>query len=145
MSAFLMQKLIAALTVASGTAYTLTASYADVDFGTTDPVITIPTTNDYLIIASLQSTCVGATYGAAEEVRAILRRTNNTPADLGTERVQPIPTMTTLSVGGPAITLFHRYSATAGDTISMRARLSATPSAGSVTISNALIFAVRDT
>lgn len=141
---FLPQSLVAASTTASGTAYTLTNAFAAVDFGTTDPSITIPSTGTYILICPLQASCVGATFAAAEEVRAIFRRTNNTPADIGTERNQPIPVMTTLSVGGPSITLiFNGYSATAGDIITINSRLSATPSAGSVTISNAQIFAIR--
>lgn len=141
---FLSQSLAAASTTAAGTAYTLTNAFAAVDFGTTDPTITLPSAGTYILVASLQASCVGSTFAAAEDVRAILRRTNNTPADIGTERNQPIPTMTTLSVGGPSITLiFNGYSATAGDIITINAKLSATPSAGSVTISNAQIFALR--
>lgn len=144
MPLFLPQGLVAVSTTAAGTAYTLTNAFAAVDFGTTDPIITLPTTGTYILVASLQSSCVGATFAAAEEARAILRRTNNTPADIGTERNQPIPVMTTLSVGGPSITLmFNGYSATAGDIITINARLSALPGAGSVTISAAQIFAIR--
>lgn len=145
MPLFLPQGLVAASTTAAGTAYTLTASFAAVDFGTTDPTITLPA-GTFILVATLQASCVGATFAAAEEVRAILRRTNNTPADIGTERNQPIPTMTTLSVGGPEITLiFNGYTSTVGDIITINSRLSATPSAGSVTISNAQIFAIRTT
>lgn len=142
---YLSQGLAAVSTTAAGTAYTLTNAFAAVDFGTTDPTITLPA-GTFILVATLQASCVGSTFAAAEDVRAILRRTNNTPADIGTERCQPIPIMTTLSVGGPSITLiFNGYSATVGDILTINAKLSATPSAGSVTISAAQIFAIRIT
>lgn len=145
MPLFLPQGVVAVSTTAAGTAYTLTNAFAAVDFGTTDPTITLPA-GTFILVASLQASCVGASFAAAEDVRAILRRTNNTPADIGTERCQPIPIMTTLSVGGPSINLiFNGYSATVGDIITINAKLSATPSAGSVTISACQIFAIRTT
>lgn len=145
MPLFLPQGLVAVSTTASGTAYTLTNAFAATVFGTTSPIITMPA-GSFILVASLQASCVGASFAAAEDVRAIFRRTNNTPADIGTERAQPIPTMTTLSVGGPSITLiFDGYTATVGDTITINSKLSATPSAGSVTISAAQIFAIRKT
>lgn len=130
-------------TIASGTAYTLTASNADVAFGTTSPNITLGAAGTYLVTATIQTSLVGATYAAAQKVTYNARRTNNTPADLsGTTFSGPTSTVaiTTVTDAGPTITLSFTYNtANTNDIIGLRGVLSATPSVGSVTCSAATI------
>lgn len=45
---------VQAAVTGAGTNYTLTTSYARVDFGTTDPEIVLPTAGTYLIVGNFQ-------------------------------------------------------------------------------------------
>src|SRR5882757_3875295 len=82
----------------AGTIYTLTASYALLDFGTTDPAITITTAGTYLIWANANFTARGATYAATNTYSIKLRKTSGTPADVtGAARTLTIPIITTVS------------------------------------------------
>jgi hypothetical protein len=132
-------------TYAAGTAYSLTASDAAVDFGTTDPTITIATAGTYLIQGRANLKYNGATYAGTQTATVHLRRTNNTPADISnatTTATMRIVTTITDTVGvmplPPVI-----YTATAGDVISVYGSLSAAPAAGSVDCTEASIVAIR--
>jgi len=129
--------------VASGTAYTLTGSFANVDFGTTDPTITISNAGNYLLTVDCSSALVGATPVAGQYVEIILRRDNNTAANLGTSRSQPLPIVTASTQEGPSVSIVSfPYTASAGDIITVQARLIGTLTGGSATIDNAHIVAV---
>lgn len=132
-------------TIASGTAYTLTASNADVAFGTTSPIVTLGATGTYLISVTIQTQLSGASFAAAQSVSYNLRRTNNTAADIsGSTFSAPLSTVaiTTVTDAAPAITITYLYSTTnATDTVGIRGVVSATPSLGSVTCSAATINA----
>lgn len=65
---------------AAGTAYTLTATPAALDFGTTDPVISLGQAGTYLILASVTEDAAGAVANYVSTYK--LRRTNNTAADV---------------------------------------------------------------
>ena len=67
---------------ASGTAYQLTATPALLDFGTTDPSLTISKSGTYLVTARVKLGYNAATFAAVRTVTLKLRRTNNTAADL---------------------------------------------------------------
>lgn len=130
---------------AAGTAHILTSSAALLDFGTTDPTITIATAGTYLIQGRALLRYNAATYAANQSATLNLRRTNNTPADIAnttTTALLRVITATTDTVGvmplPPVI-----YTATAGDVISVFGSVSATPSAGSVDCTEASIVAVR--
>jgi hypothetical protein len=131
--------------VAGGTAYTLTGSYGTVTFGTTSPSVTLTEVGTYLITATLQTSYVGATYATASSVNYKLRRTNNTAADLsGSIFGDQIPVMTTLATNGPTVTLTALYNTLkTTDTIGIQGTVTATPSAGSVTVSAASISAIK--
>jgi hypothetical protein len=133
-------------TVAAGTAYTMTASYANLDFGTTDPTITLTGASGraFNVYVDVQTAFSGATYAAIQDLAFKARRTNNTAADVGTERGQPIPVMTTLTGRGPSVLIGPIPYTTAGtdDILTIQGVLSATPSAGSVTVVNATITAI---
>lgn len=130
---------------AAGTVYSLTASDALVDFGTTDPTSPFPTAGTYLVQGRAFLRYNAATYAGTQTATIHLRRTNNTPADVAnatTTATLRIITTLTDTVGvmplPPVI-----YTATAGDIISVYGSVSATPAAGSVDCTEASIVAIR--
>jgi hypothetical protein len=131
--------------VASGSAYTLTATPAALDFGTTDPAITLDAAGTYLIFASAKSNYVGATFAASKTMTIKLRRTNNTAADLtgGTVTIGT-DIVTTLTNTFRNNSWFCVYTtANTDDAITLFADVSELPSAGSMTVSEASIVAIR--
>lgn len=132
-------------TVAAGTAYTMTGSLANVAFGTTSPSVTLVATGTYLIGYSAQSSLVGATYAAIQQVNFLMNRQNNTPATIaGTSFSSNLPVVTTVTDSGPSVSCAGILYTTANttDIIGLQADVSATPAAGSVTCSAATITAV---
>lgn len=132
-------------TVASGTAYTMTTSYAALDFGTTDPVLTIANAGTYAIYVQVQTSLVSATT-TTQSVTFKLRRTNNTAADLaGSTFGQPLPVATIGTEGGPSTSIGPIKYTTSGttDTITVQGILSASLGAGTVTASDCTITAIR--
>jgi hypothetical protein len=129
---------------AAGTAYTLTATAAQLDFGTTDPSITLSTAGTYLLLAGAGVKYNGATYAGAQTITLKLRRTNNTAADLSNgSRTVELPVLTTFTGGDYMATPQIIYTATAGDIVQLFGSVSATPSAGSVLTDSAEIIAIR--
>lgn len=134
-------------TVAAGTAYTLTASNADVAFGTTSPTVTLTVAGTYEISVTIGTQLSGASFAAAQSVSYNLRRQNNTPADLaGSTFSAPLSTVavTTVTDAAPTITIasFQYATSATTDIIGIRGVVSATPSLGSVTCNAATISAV---
>lgn len=131
---------------AAGTAYTLTATSAAVDFGTTDPSITITKAGTYLLLASATVQLVGATFGANQAVTIKARRTNNTAADV-TNATASMGTgvRTTITEGLGVIQLpAVLYTTTAiTDVVTLFGDVAATPSVGSIQVTAASIIAVR--
>lgn len=132
-------------TYAAGTAYSLTASDAAVDFGTTDPTIEFVTAGTYLVHGRALLKYNGATYAGNETATLHLQRTNNTPAAITnatTTAALRIITTITDTVGvmpmPPVI-----YTAGAGDIITIYGAVSATPAAGSVDCTEASVVAIR--
>jgi hypothetical protein len=133
-------------TVAAGTAYTMTASYADVTFGTTSPTVTLANAGTYSVYVDIQFSLVGASYATYQSASAKLRRQNNTPADLPDSTFGTfIPTITTITAVGPLVHIgpIKYTTAATTDVITVQAVLSATPSVGSVTATNCTITAIR--
>lgn len=131
---------------ASGTAYTLTATQAAIDFGTTDPSITIANPGKYLISARVQVRLAGATFAATKEVTTKLRRTNVSAADI-TGSSSSVPTgVTTTQTGLLAVfnlpEVFYETSRS-DDVIKLFSAVETLPSAGSVQITEASIMARR--
>jgi hypothetical protein len=129
---------------ASGTAYTLTATPAQLAFGTTSPSITIQNAGTYLITSGIGVKYAGATYAGAQTITLKLRRTNNTAADLSNgSRAVELPVLTSFTGGDFVATPTVIYQATVGDIIQIFGSVSATPSAGSVQTDSAEIVAIR--
>jgi hypothetical protein len=129
----------------SGTAYTLTGTAAAVNLGTDDPVVTLGAAGTYLLLATAQIEYAGATV-AAETLALKLRRTNNTAADVSASPVTiDLPAATTLThtYGVVALPPVLYTTENDDDAVTIFANLSALLGAGTVTISDANIVAVR--
>lgn len=138
---------------ASGTVYTLTASQAKVDFGTTDPGITLTTIGSGAGVATWRLRAGGtfkytaATFAASQTFTVVLRRTNNTAANISNATMTVNLAVVTTATDGFQFILpevLYTSTATGGDTIEMQASVSALPSAGSVQITEAWITAERE-
>lgn len=130
---------------ASGSTYNLTASSALIDFGTTDPTITIAVAGTYRISARAVLAYAGATFAPSQTITMKLRRTNNTAADLtngGVDFATGIVTLLTAPLA-QLNTPYVVYVATAGDIVSLYGLVGVAPSAGNVTVTAASIHAQR--
>jgi len=131
-------------TTAAGTAYTLTATPAALDFGTTDPVIVLTEAGDYLLRFYVVLNYVGATFATSRDVIFKLRRTNNTAADVtGGSVTLATGVVTTLTLPGQQIAVVDVPYTTANtnDSLTIFGSVSVLPSAGSVNVSAAQISA----
>lgn len=131
--------------VASGTAYTMTTSYASLDFGTTDPVLTIANAGTYALYVNVQTSLVGTT-ATTQTMSFKLRRTNNTAADLpGSTFTQHLPAATVETGLGPSISIgpIKYTTVNTDDTVAVQGLLSASLGAGTVTASGCTITAIR--
>lgn len=130
--------------IASGTAYTLTTSFANVDFGTNDPILTIDSPGTYKLVFVIQTSLVSATT-TTQSVSYKMRRTNNTAADIaGTTFGDPLPVATTTSMLGPTITLTIDYTTVnSDDAITIQGALSGALGAGTATTSAVTAIAFR--
>lgn len=132
--------------VAAGTAYTMTATYGSLTFGTTSPILTIANAGTYAVYVDVQLNLVGATYVTYDSASIKLRRTNNTAADLaGSTFGTFIPTISTITAVGPYLHVGPiKYTTTnTNDTITVQGTLGTLPSAGSVTATAVTITAIR--
>lgn len=132
-------------TYAAGTVYSFTNAAALLDFGTTDPSITVVTTGTYLILANVGLKYTAATFAANQTLTVKLRRTNNTAADLtGGSRAITLGIVTLLTAVIETVQLPPViYAATAGDIIQLYGLVSVAPGAGTVDATSAEIVAVR--
>lgn len=130
---------------AAGTPYTLTATPAALDFGTTDPVLVIDRPGTYLLFGSVNIAYNAATFAASRTVTLNYRRTNNTPGNGGASRVVNTDIVTTvtstfLTVDLPP-TIYTTPRAT--DSLTIFADVAVLPSAGSIQATQATLVAVR--
>lgn len=131
---------------ATGTVYTLTATSAAVDFGTTDPILTVNAAGTYKVRGRVKVNLIGATFAANRTLTVKLRRTNNTAADVAnTITTWTIPITTTLTNTLAVIVLPEVAYTTANtnDTLTIFADVDVLPSAGSITIEEAAVMAIR--
>lgn len=129
---------------AAGTAYSLTATAAKVDFGTTDPSLTISAAGTYLLIAQFRLDYNGATFAAARNVVMKLRRTNNTAADVAVS-ILDTQVVTTLSLPFEQrqIPMVIYTTANTNDVIEMWGNVGVVPTAGSLDVTAASIVALK--
>lgn len=132
--------------IAAGTAYVVTATTAAVDFGTTDPSITIDQAGTYLILADVQLRYNAATFVANRTVTTRLRRTNNTAAYLGSAdntALTRVITTVTDEMGVFPINPLVYTTANTNDIVTIFIGIDTAPSAGSLDTVEATIIAVR--
>jgi len=129
-----------------GTVYTITNTQAPIDFGTTDPSITITKPGTYLIMAHANWENVGATYALNRTITTKLRRTNNTAADLaGSSTAFGTGIITALSgvAGNIHLPTVLYTTINTDDIIQIFGGIDTVASAGSTTCTEASIVAVR--
>lgn len=116
-----------------GTAYSLTDTAAAVDFGTTDPAVTLTKAGTYLISGQINLAYTGATV-VAETATVKLRRTNNTAADVSQVVVIDLPVATTLTNTYGIVTIppFAYTTTNTDDAIALFAKVSAALGAGTI-------------
>lgn len=132
--------------VAAGTAYSLTNTSAALDFGTTDPVLTINKAGTYLLRGKVNLKYNGATFAAGRTVTLKLRRTNNTAGDIsGGSEVVVTAIVTTVTATFLVVTLPDVIYTTTNinDAITIYGDVSVVPTAGSLDAVSASITAVR--
>ncbi len=131
---------------AAGTAYSLTATPAALIFGTTQPSITITSAGTYLLMAAYNAKYNGATFAAVRTVTLKIRRTNNTAADVANaSRVSSTNVITALTYTfdvAPIAPVIYTTTNT-DDVLTIFGDVSVVPSAGSLDIIEASIFALR--
>lgn len=131
---------------AAGTAYSLTNTAAALNFGTTDPVLTIDKAGTYLLIARAVLDYAAATFAASRAVTLKLRRTNNTAADLTNGSVvvdTDIITTLSYTFGAFALPPVLYTTANLDDAITIFGDVAVVPTAGSLDAVAASIVAVR--
>lgn len=132
----------------SGTAYSLTATLAQILFGgasPAQPMITLDQPGRYLIFARVQMQFNGATFLANRTISLQLARMNNTPAVIG-DAVTTISGLTTLLSGplGGDMCMFGIYdTANSTDQVSIMGNVSTPPSLGSMVVNGSQIYAFR--
>lgn len=130
---------------AVGTAYQLTNTAAQLNFGTTDPGITIARPGTYLILARARIDYTGATFAAVRTVTIKLRRTNNTAADLtngSSVLLTEIITTLTYTAGHVVIPPVIYTTTRNDDIIQIFGSIDVVPSAGSIDATEAEIVAI---
>ena len=130
----------------AGTIYSLTATPAAIDFGTTDPSITITSPGTYLIFSRVRTDYNAATFLAVRTATYKLRRTNNTAADLTNSTtalktsIITALTSTAETIDLPAVI----YTTTnSDDVVTIFGDISVLPTAGSIDVSEASLVAFK--
>lgn len=135
-----------AVAYSAGAVYNITTTSQRLDFGTTDPVITIPAAGTYLIMSNVRVDYSGLTNLAANTVNIKLRRTNNTAADLTNatgDFVVPAVTLLTATGGDCDVNAILYTTTNNNDVIEVWGSRSASISVGNIQAGNAWIMALR--
>lgn len=130
----------------AGTAYALTATPAAIDLGTTDPALVIQTPGTYRLRGQCIINYTGATFAANRDVTIKLRRTNNTAADVANATATITTDIVTTATGTLAILdlpVVDYATVNADDAISMFGSVSVVPTAGSLDVVSAYVYAEK--
>lgn len=134
---------------AAGTAYNLTATPAQLTFGTTSPVTgVLNRRGTWLIWGTVVVEFAGATFAASRTVSFKLRRTNNTPTDVPNSNIDIITGIVTGLTGTLAVVAIPPTSYITGNTndlIGIFGSVSVVPTAGNLqcTAPGTKILAIR--
>jgi hypothetical protein len=116
------------------------------NFGTTDPSLTITSAGVWLILARVRIDYTGSTFLAVRTGTLKLRRTNNTAADIANSSCQFLTDIiTTLTYTLDVIDLppIIYTTTNANDIIEIWGDISVVPTAGSIDASEASIVAIK--
>lgn len=129
----------------AGTVYSLTTTAALLDFGTTDPSVTINKAGTYLLMARVNLQNTGATYLNSRTVTLKVRRTNNTAADITNGTIALGTRVITAQTGTMEDSAWQTLYTTTNtdDILQLWGSISTVPSAGSLDATEASIVAVR--
>ena len=124
----------------------MTTTPALLDFGTTDPSLTITQPGTYLLLSRAELDYNGATFAASRTVTLKLRRTNNTAADVANSSLAAkteITTTVTATFGDFVLPPVIYTTTNNNDIIQIFGSVDTGPSAGSLDASSADIVAIR--
>jgi len=130
----------------AGTVYTVTATNALADFGTTDPSITIAAAGTYILSGFVKVDLNAATFASNRLFTARIRRTNNTAANIANSDSTfstGTPTIVTQTMAIIPIKDVIYTTANANDVLEIWVDISVLPDAGTLTIEQASIVATR--
>lgn len=131
----------------AGTVYTLTTTSQKVDFGTTDPVVTIPSPGTYLIFTNIKLEANGLTLAVARQSDFKLRRTNNTAADIPnavTNFKSPAIAVAQNGTAGDVDMAVIKYTTeNSGDVLELWGSISGSTLSGTMTVGEASVVAVK--
>ncbi len=139
-------KLASTATVyAAGTKYALTNTAALLDFGTTDPTLTLPANySSYILKARVRIDFTGTTFAANRTVTLKLRKTTGTAGDVANSTITLVtPVITTLTetwmvVDLPTVVFINESSST----IQIWGSIDVVPEAGTIDVVEASIIAI---
>lgn len=130
--------------IGTGTTYNLTTTSAKVDFGTTDPSITLTSPGTYMIVTNVKLDYAGLTTLGASTSTLKVRRTNNTATDLATTGfTTPILTLLTATAGDCDIRTFIYTTSNSNDVLEVWGNRGANVTVGNVVVSEASIIAIK--
>lgn len=130
----------------TGTAYQFTNTAALLNFGTTDPSLTITSAGVWLLLATVRVDYTAATFAAVRTGTLKLRRTNNTAADLANGSrsfLTDIITTLTYTLGVISLPPVIYTTTNANDVIEIFGDVSVVPSAGSLDAVQGEIIAIK--
>lgn len=129
----------------SGTVYALTATAALLNFGTTDPSLTITSPGTYKIQGTVVLGYNAATFSAVRTATLKFRRTNNTAADLTNGSIAVKTSVVTTETSTMMVVTWacHYSTSNTDDNIQIFGSLDVVPSAGSLDASYASITMER--
>lgn len=113
---------------------------------TSGPTLTIDKAGTYELFSNVTTTMAAATFSAAQSSSCWLYRTNNTPGVVANSTVNVVlPTMTTLSIGGPSFIIAPvPYTTTnTDDTLQVYCAIGANPGAGAFNVTGIKMLGVR--
>lgn len=145
-SCFAMEPFDVRSVQASGTAYTITNAQAALDFGTTDPTVTINSPGTWLVFARVNLKYAAATFAAVRTATINLYRTNNTAGNItGAQAIFLTNIITTLTYTAGVVLLPPTLYTTTNnnDILTLYAGLDTAPTAGSFDAVAADIIAIK--
>ena len=133
-------------TYATGSGYSLTTTPSLLNFGTTDPSVTIDAAGTYLLFSRARIDYNAATFSSSQIVTLKLRRTNNTAADLAdalTSAKTEVITTLSYTMGTYSLPPVIYTTANTDDVIQLFGSVDGNPDAGSIDAVEADIEAIR--